>query len=71
MRLIDEWAISNPSDLPAWVPKHELTLEKNDNYIERVLLNRENQSFEATYSIVSTSKESSETVLTRPQFRKQ
>ena len=61
LRLIDEWAISNPSDLPAWVPKHELTLGKNDNYIERVLLNRENQSFEATYSIVSNFlKESSE-----------
>ena len=55
LRLIDEWAITESSKLPKWVPKHELVLENNQNYVERVLLNRENQSFEATYSIVSQS----------------
>ena len=53
LRLIDEWAITESSELPEWVPKHELILENNQNFVERVLLNRENQSFEATYSIVS------------------
>ena len=53
LRLIDEWAITESSKLPKWVPKHELGLENNQNYVERVLLKRENQSFEATFSIVS------------------
>ena len=65
LRLIDEWAVTDLSDLPEWVPKHELILQNKENDIDRIMLHRENQSFEATYSIVSDflSKSSDKTVL--------
>ena len=65
LRLIDEWPVTDLSDLPEWVPKHELILQNKENDIDRIMLHRENQSFEATYSIVSDfiSKSSDKTVL--------
>ena len=53
LRLIDDWAITDSTELPNWIPKHELILKENQKNVERVVLNRENQSFEATYSIIS------------------
>ena len=52
MRLIDQWAIVSESELPKWVPKHDLSLTNRENTIERVLLEREDQSFEETYGLV-------------------
>ena len=53
LRLIDEWAITDVSNLPEWVPKHNPTSQNKENNVDRIMLHRENQSFEATYSIVS------------------
>jgi len=52
LRLIDQWAITDDSELPPWIPKHDLSVKNSDNIIQRLLLDREDQSFEATYQIV-------------------
>ena len=73
MRLIDQWAIVSESELPKWVPKHDLSLTNRENTIERVLLEREDQSFEETYGLVLDflSKSSEKTCLIiDPNFNK-
>jgi len=51
--LKDEWPINEKSELPGWVPVHNFTKVIDENKIERVLLQRENQSFEAAFSFAT------------------
>lgn len=51
--LKDEWPITKNSDLPVWVPEHSFKNVIVGNEIERILLQRENQSFEAAFSFAT------------------
>jgi len=51
--LKDEWPINAESELPEWVPNHSFHTISEENNVQRILLHRENQSFEAAFSFVS------------------
>lgn len=47
----DRYPITSKEDLPSWVPEHRISKDKEDPVVERVLVNSEEQSFEAAIKI--------------------
>ena len=45
----DTYPITKTDDLPWWIPRHRISKDKEDPELERVLVNSEDQSFEAAY----------------------
>ena len=64
-QLVDDFPITDPDDLPKWIPRHDISNHKDAPTVDRVFVNREEQSFEASISIARgfLSEESNSTVL--------
>lgn len=50
-QLVDDFPITDPENLPKWIPEHEISNHKDAPNVDRVFVNREEQSFEASISI--------------------
>ena len=66
--LVDQHPIDDPSELPDWVPSQRSPLQDPTKKVNRILLNRESHSFEATIRIVTEklSRENSEIIIVDP-----
>ncbi len=64
-QLVDKFPITDPNHLPQWVPRHEISNQNDAPKVNRIFVNREDQSFEAALSIASRtlSEEENSTVL--------
>ena len=64
-QLVDDFPITDTDDLPEWIPRHEISNHKGAPTVDRVFVNREEQSFEASISIARAflSEEPNSTVL--------
>lgn len=58
--LVDEYPIKSPSEIPRWVPPHEPDTSDNSGSVRRLLLKRENHSFDAASGLVRERLEASE-----------
>ena len=61
----DTYPITKTDDLPWWIPRHRISKDKKDPELERVLVNSEDQSFEAAIKIAKSvmEKDSNSTVM--------
>ena len=61
----DTYPITKTDDLPWWIPRHRISKDKKDPELERVLVNSEDQSFEAAVKIAKSvmEKDSNSTVM--------
>lgn len=50
-QLVDDFPVTDPNDLPKWIPRHQISNEKDTPIVDRVFVNREDQSFDASISI--------------------
>ena len=50
----DTYPITRTDDLPWWVPRHRISKDKEDPELERILVNSEDQSFEAAIKIAKS-----------------
>ena len=48
LQLVDKFPISGQEQIPHWIPKHEISNKKEQPVVDRVYVNREDQSFEAS-----------------------
>ena len=71
--LLDQYPIKKQSDLPVWVPKHKLEVvgEVSTNKLRRILIQDENQSFNAALSFANahlSSTPSSRVIIVDPDY---
>ena len=59
-QLLDNKAIGSSSEIPAWVPKHDIVLSKQPAEFERIMLKAEDHAFVASISIIKEELEANE-----------
>ena len=70
--LVDQHPITDPSELPDWIPSQRDPLLEQTNNVKRILLNRESHSFEVAIRIVAEglSRDDSEIIIVDPALEK-